>query len=192
MVVYERKKEEIKEVYNKTQNSIYKRGKYILKNIKTMKIFSSALLIFGCFIAALILGVYFLSEDKNEVENITAQHIIYQSIGELGGFLNGEGTMVKTINVVSDNIDNPDIEAIVNCYTNTSATVFRDYLRAVNFSMGQFCKVQQNLEATSTSNQNNSDRCIEPKSIIMSVDELEKLGRKYTGDLATDLARCKI
>ena len=53
-------------------------------------------------------------------------------------------------------------------------------------------KVQQNLEATSTSNQNNSDRCTEPKSIIMSVDELEKLGRKYTGDFATDLARCKI
>jgi hypothetical protein len=157
-----------------------------------MKVFGSALLIFGCFIAVLILGVYFLSEDKNEVENIRAQHIIYQSIGELGGFSNGEGSMAKTINVVSDNIDNPDIEAIVNCYTNTSSTVFRDYLRAVNFSMGQFCKVQQNLEATSTSNQNKSDRCTEPKSIIMSVDELEKLDRKYTGDFATDLARCKI
>ena len=157
-----------------------------------MNVFGSALLFFGCFIAVFILGVYFLSEDKNEVENITAQHIIYQSIGELGGFSNGDGAMVKTINVVSDNIDNPDIEAIVNCYTNTSATVFRDYLRAVNFSMGQFCKVQQNLEATSTSNQNNSDRCTEPKSIIMSVDELEKLDRKYTGDFATDLARCKI
>jgi hypothetical protein len=157
-----------------------------------MEVFGSALLFFGCFIAVLILGVYFLSEDKNEVENITAQHIIYQSIGELGGFSNGEGSMAKTINVVSDNIDNPDIEAIVNCYTNTSATVFRDYLRAVNFSMGQFCKVQQNLEATSTSNQNNSDRCTEPESIIMSVDELEKLDRKYTGDFATDLARCKI
>ena len=157
-----------------------------------MQVFGIALLIFGCFIAVLILGVYFLSEDKNEVENITAQHIIYQSIGELGGFSNGEGAMAKTINVVSDNIDNPDIEAIVNCYTNTSATVFRDYLRAVNFSMGQFCKVQQNLEATSRSNQNNSARCAEPKSIIMSVDELEKLGRKYTGDFATDLARCKI
>lgn len=163
-----------------------------MKNIKTMKVFSSALLIFGCFIVVLILGVYFLSEDRNEVENITAQHIIYQSIGELGGFSNGESAMAKTINVVSDNIDNPDIEAIVNCYTNTSATVFRDYLRAVNFSMGQFCKVQQNLEATSTTNQNNSDRCTEPKSIIMSVDELEKLGRKYTGDFATDIARCKI
>lgn len=157
-----------------------------------MKVFGSALFFFGCFIAVLILGVYFLSEDKNEVENITAQHIIYQSIGELGGFSYGEGSMAKTINVVSDNIDNPDIEAIVNCYTNTSATVFRDYLRAVNFSMGQFCKVQQNLEATSTSNQNKSDRCTEPKSIIMSVDELEKLDRKYTGDFATDLARCKI
>jgi len=157
-----------------------------------MKVFGSALLIFGYFIVVLILGVYFLSEDKNEVESITAQHIIYQSIGELGGFSNGEITMAKTINVISDNIDNPDIEAIVNCYTNTSATVFRDYLRAVNFSMGQFCKVQQNLEATSTTNQNNSDRCTEPKSIIMSVDELEKLGRKYTGDFATDLARCKI
>lgn len=163
-----------------------------MKNIKTIKVFGSALLFFGCFIAVLFLGVYFLSEDKNEVENITAQHIIYQSIGELGGFSNGEGSMAKTINVVSDNIDNPDIEAIVNCYTNTSATVFRDYLRAVNFSMGQFCKVQQNLEATSTSNQNKSDRCTEPKSIIMSVDELEKLDRKYTGDFATDLARCKI
>ena len=163
-----------------------------MKNIKTMKVFGSALLFFGCFIAVLILGVYFISEDKNEVENITAQHFIYQSIGELGGFSNGESAMAKTINVVSDNIDNPDIEAIVNCYTNTSATVFRDYLRAVNFSMGQFCKVQQNLEVTSTSNQNNSDRCREPKSIIMSVDELEKLGRKYTGDFATDLARCKI
>jgi len=163
-----------------------------LKNIKTMKVFGSALLIFGYFIVVLILGVYFLSEDKNEVENITAQHIIYQSIGELGGFSNGEIVMAKTINVISDNIDNPDIEAIVNCYTNTSATVFRDHLRSVNFSMGQFCKVQQNLEATSTTNQNNSDRCTEPKSIIMSVDELEKLGRKYTGDFATDLARCKI
>jgi hypothetical protein len=163
-----------------------------LKNIKTMKVFGSALLIFGYFIVVLILGVYFLSEDKNEVEKITAQHIIYQSIGELGGFSNRESAMAKTINVVSDNIDNPDIEAIVNCYTNTSATVFRDYLRAVNFSMGQFCKVQQNLEATSASNQNNSDRCTEPKSIIMSVDQLEKLGRKYTGDFATDLAHCKI
>jgi hypothetical protein len=157
-----------------------------------MKVFGSALLFFGCFIAVLILGIYFLSEDKNELENITAQHIIYQSIGELGGFSNGEGSMVKTINMVGDNIDNPDIEAIVNCYTNTNATVFRDYLRAVNFSMGQFCKVQQNLEATSESNQNKSDRCTEPKSIIMSVDELEKLDRKYTGDLATDLASCKI
>jgi len=157
-----------------------------------MKVFGSALLFFGCFIVVLILGVNFLSEDKNEVENITAQHIIYQSLGELGGFSNGEGSMVKTINVVNDNIDNPDIEAIVNCYTNSSTTVFRDYLRAVNFSMGQFCKVQQNLEATSTTNQNNSDRCTEPKSIIMSVDELEKLDRKYTGDFATDLARCKI
>ncbi|MFT6928105.1 MAG: hypothetical protein ACJAZP_003754 [Psychromonas sp.] len=163
-----------------------------MKNIKTMKVFGTALLIFGYFIVVLVLGVYFFSEDKNEVENITAQHIIYQSIGELGGFSNGESAMAKTINVVSDNIDNPDIEAIVNCYTNTSATVFRDYLRAVNFSMGQFCKVQQNLEATSATNQNNSDRCTEPKSIIMSVDELEKLGRKYTGDFATDLARCKI
>ncbi len=157
-----------------------------------MKAFGSALLIFGYFIAVLILGIYFLSEDKNEVESITAQHIIYQSIGELGGFLDGEGAMVKTINMINDNIDNPDIEAIVNCYTNTNATVFRDYLRAVNFSMGQFCKVQQNLEAISTSNQNNSDRCTEPKSIIMSVDELEKLGRKYTGVFATDLAHCKI
>tara|TARA_R110001583_G_scaffold9945_4_gene46310 strand:- start:18281 stop:18754 length:474 start_codon:yes stop_codon:yes gene_type:complete len=157
-----------------------------------MKVFGSALLIFGCFIAVLILGVYFLSEDKSEVENITAQHIIYQSIGKLGGFSNDPYAIAKTINVLSDNIDNPDIEAIVNCYTNTSATVFRDYLRAVNFSMGQFCKVQQNLEATSTSNQNSSDRCTEPKSMIMSVDELEKLGRKYTGNLATDLARCKI
>ena len=157
-----------------------------------MKVFGSALLIFGYFIVVLILGVYFLSEDKNEVENITAQHIIYQSIGELAGFSNGESAMAKTINVVSDNIDNPDIEAIVNCYTNTSATVFRDYLRAVNFSMGQFCKVQKNLEATSATNQNNSDRCTERKSIIMSADELEKLGRKYTGDFATDLARCKI
>lgn len=138
-----------------------------------MNVFGSALLIFGYFIVALILGVYFLSEDKNEVEKITAQHIIYQSIGELGGFSNGESAMAKTINVVSDNIDNPDIEAIVNCYTNTSTTVFRDHLRAVNFSMGQFCKVQQNLEATSASNQNNSDRCTEPKPIIMSVDELE-------------------
>ncbi|MGB5445155.1 MAG: hypothetical protein WBM99_06575, partial [Psychromonas sp.] len=118
-----------------------------MKNIKTMKVFGSALLIFGCFIVVLILGVFFLSEDKNEVENITAQQIIYQSIGELGGFTNGKNAMAKTINVLSDNIDNPDIEAIVNCYTNTSATVFRDYLRAVNFSMGQFCKVQQNLEA---------------------------------------------
>ena len=163
-----------------------------MKNIKTMKVFGSALLFFGCFIVVLILGVNFLSEDKNEVENITAQHIIYQSLGELGGFSNGEGSMVKTINVVNDNIDNPDIEAIVNCYTNSSTTVFRDYLRAVNFSMGQFCKVQQNLEATSTTNQNNSDRCTEPKSIIMSVDELEKLDRKYTGDFATDLASCKI
>ena len=157
-----------------------------------MKVFGSALLFFGCFIVVLILGVNFLSEDKNEVENITAQHIIYQSLGELGGFSNGEGSMVKTINVVNDNIDNPDIEVIVNCYTNSSTTVFHDYLRAVNFSVGQFCKVQQNLEATSTTNQNNSDRCTEPKSIIMSVDELEKLDRKYTGDFATDLARCKI
>lgn len=163
-----------------------------MKNIETMKVFGSALLIFGCFIAVLILGFYFLSQDKNEVENITAQHIIYQSIGELGGFSKGEGAMVNIINVVSDNIDNPDIEAIVNCYTNTSTAVFRDYLRSVNFSMGQFCKVQQNLEATSTSNQNNSDRCTEPKSIIMSVEELEKLGRKYTGNFATDVAHCKI
>jgi len=162
-----------------------------LKNNKTVNVFGSALLIFGYFIVVLILGVYFLSEDKNEVEKITAQHIIYQSIGKLGGFSNGEIEMAKTINVISDNIDNPDIEAIVNCYTNTSAAVFRDYLIALNFSMGQFCKVQQNLEATSKTNQNNSDRCTEPKSIIMSVDELEKLGRKYTGDFAADLARCK-
>lgn len=163
-----------------------------MKNMKTMKVFGSALFLFGCFIAVLILGVYFLSADKNEVKNITAQHLIYQSIGELGGFSNDERAMAKTLNVLSDNIDNPDIEAIVNCYTNASATVFRDYLRAVNFSMGQFCKVQQNLETTSTSNQNNSDRCTEPKSIIIGVDELEKLGRQYTGDFATDLARCKI
>jgi len=163
-----------------------------MKNIKTMEAFGSALPIFGCFIAVLVLGVYFFSEDKNEVDNITAQHIIYQSIGELGGFLNTEGEMAKTINVASDNIDNPAIETIVNCYTNSSVTVFRDYLRAMNFSMGQFCKVQQNLEATSTSNQNNSDRCAAPKSIIMSVDELEELGRKYTGDFASDMARCTI
>lgn len=163
-----------------------------MKNIKTMNAFGSALIIFGCFIVVLILGVNFLSEDKNEAENITAQHIIYESIGELGGFSNAEGVMAKTINVVSDNIDNPDIEKIVNCYTNTSATAFLDYLRAVNFSTGQFCKVQQNLEISSTSNQNNSDRCAEPKSIIMSVDELEKLGRKYTGDFAIDFANCKI
>ena len=163
-----------------------------MKNIKTMKVFSSALLIFGCFIVILILGIYFFSEDENEVEKITAQHIIYQSIGELGGFSEGKNEMVNTINVLGDNIDNPDIEAIVNCYTNTSPIVFRDYLRAVNFSKGQFCKVQQNLEATSSSNQNYSPRCAEPKSIIMSVDELEKLDRKYTGDFATDLARCKM
>jgi len=163
-----------------------------LKNIKTMEAFGSALLIFGCFIAALILGVYFLSDDKNEVENITAQHIIYQSIGELGGFSNSESAITKAISMLNDNIDDPDIEAIVNCYTNTSTTVFRDHLRSLNFSMGQFCKVQQNLEITSTSNQNISDRCEEPNSIIMSEDELEKLGRQYTGDFATDLARCKI
>ncbi|PKG39018.1 hypothetical protein CXF74_10380 [Psychromonas sp. Urea-02u-13] len=159
-----------------------------------MKVFGSAVLIFGSFIVVLVLGVYFLSEDKNEAESTSAQHVIYQSIGELGGFSNGESSMVKTINVLSDNSDNPDIESIVNCYTNSSATVFRDHLRAVNFSLGQFCKVQQNLEATSTStsNQHNSDRCIEPKSIILSIDELEKLGRKYTGDFAADLARCEI
>jgi hypothetical protein len=161
-----------------------------------MNVFGSAFVIFGCFIVVIVLGIYFLSKDNNEAKNITAQHIIYQSIGELGGFSNGEGAMVKTINVLSDSIDNPDIEAIVNCYTNTSATAFRDYLRAVNFSMGQFCKVQQNLEttatATSTSNLNNSDRCTEPKSMIMSVDELKKLGRQYTGDFATDLASCEI
>ena len=166
-----------------------------MKNIETMKVFSSALLIFGCFIIILILGVYFFSEDNNEVENITAQHIIYQSIGQLGGFTNDTNdkvALVKAINELNDNIDNPDIETIVNCYTNTSATVFRDYLRAVNFSMGQFCKVQQNLEKISKSNQNNSARCAKPKSIIMSAAELESLGRKYTGDFAADLARCKI
>ncbi len=163
-----------------------------MKNIKTMKVFGSALLIFGCFIAVLILGVYFLSKDNNKVERITEQHIIYQTIGKLGGFSNAEVSVAKSINVLSDNIDNPDIEIIVNCYTNTSTTIFRAYLRAVNFTLGQFCKVQQNLEATSTSNQNSSDRCSEPKSIIMSVDQLEKLGRKYTGDFTTDLALCKI
>lgn len=157
-----------------------------------MKVFGSVLLIFGCFIVVLILGVYFLSEDKNKLENVTAQHIIYQSIGELAGFSKSKSTIVNTINVVNDNIDNPDVEAIVNCYTNTSTTIFRDYLRAVNFSMGQFCKVQQNLEATSTSHQNNSDRCAEPISIMLSKGELKKLGRQYTGDFTTDLASCKI
>lgn len=162
-----------------------------MKNIKTMKVFGSALIIFGCFIVVLILGVNFLSEDKNELENITAQHIIYQSIGELGGFSNNQSAIAQTINAISDNIDNPDIGVIVHCYTNTSSTVFHDYLRAVNFSMGQFCKVQQNLEVTSATNQNNSHRCTAPKSIIMSADELEHLGRKYSGDFAADLARCK-
>ena len=163
-----------------------------MKNIKTMNVFGTALLIFGCFIIVVILSFYFLSEDKNEVKNITAQHFIYQSIGKLGGFSNGEVAMVKTINTVNDNIDNPDVEAIVHCYTNSSATVFRNYLRALNFAMGPFCKVQQNLEATSKSTQDNSDRCVEPKSIIMSEAELEKLGRQYTGDFAADLAHCKI
>lgn len=163
-----------------------------MKNIKTMKVLGSALLIFGSFIVVIILGVFFLSEDKNELENITAQHIIYESIGELSGFSNGEATISKTINVLNDNIDNSGIEVIINCYTNTSTTAFLDYLKAVNFSMGQFCKVQKNLEVTSTSNQNISDRCIEPKSIMMSEDELEKLDRQYTGDFAIDLARCKI
>ena len=161
-----------------------------MKNVQTIKVFGSALLFFGCFIAILILSVYFLSEDKDKVENITAQHIIYQSIGKLGGFSNDEYSIINTINVISDNIDNPDIETIVNCYTNTSATAFRDYLIAVNFSKGQFCKVQKNLETTSASNQKISDKCTAPKSIIMSADELEKLGRKYTGDFETDLARC--
>lgn len=157
-----------------------------------MKVFSSALFIFGCFIAALILGVYFFSEDKSKSENITAQHIIYQSIGDLGTFSNGEAAVAQAINVLSDNINNPDIEAIVHCYTNTNSTGFRDYLRAVNFSMGQFCKVQENLEVTSQANQNSSDRCTAPTSVIMSVDQLEKLGRQYTGDFDTDLAHCKI
>ncbi|MDA7746856.1 hypothetical protein N8878_05940 [Psychromonas sp.] len=58
--------------------------------------------------------------------------------------------------------------------------------------MGQFCKIQQNLEATSTSNQHISDRCTKPKSIILSADELEKLGRQYTGNLTGDLTNCKI
>jgi len=156
-----------------------------------MKAFSSALVIFGCFVAVLILSVFFLSEDKNEVQNNSAQQIIYNAIGDLGGFSNGQVEMANTINLLSDNIDNSDIETIVNCYTNSNVTTFRDHLRAVNFSMGQFCKVQQNLEVTSTSNQHNNDRCIEPKSIILSTDELGKLDRKYTGDLATDLAQCE-
>ena len=167
-----------------------------MKNINTIKAFSSALLIFSFFIIVLILSVYSLSEDENEVKNSTALHIIYQSIGELGGFSTAEDTITitKTINAINDNIDKPDIEAMVNCYTNTNATIFLDYLRAVNFSMGQFCKVQKNLKATSTStsHQNKSDRCIEPKSMMMSATELEKLGRQYTGDFVTDLARCKI
>jgi hypothetical protein len=167
-------------------------GNYILKNIKTIKVFTSALLIFSCFIIALILSIYFLSEDNSEVENITAQHLIYKSIGKLGGFSNDEIAMPQIIDLISDNIDNPDIETIVKCYTNSSSTIFRDYLRAVNFSRGQFCKVQQNLEETSSSNQNNNSRCTAPKSIILSEDELEKLGRSYTGNFAADLTYCKI
>ena len=167
-----------------------------MKNINTIKAFGSALLIFSFFIIVLILSVYSLSEDKNETENSTALHIIYQSIGELGSFSTTEDTITttKVISAINDNIDKPDIEVIVNCYTNTNATHFRDYLRAINFSMGQFCKVQQNLKATSrsTSHQNKSDRCIKPKSIIMSATELDKLDRQYTGDFATDLTRCKI
>jgi len=164
-----------------------------LKNINTIKAFGSALLIFSCFIIILILSVYSLSEDKNEAEKSTALHIIYQSIGTLGGFSTAEGTITitKTISVINDSIDKPDIEAIINCYTNTNATHFRDYLRAVNFSMGQFCKVQKNLKTTSAPHQHNSDRCTEPKSIMMNTNELEKLTRQYTGDFTTDIARCK-
>ncbi|WP_284203295.1 hypothetical protein [Psychromonas marina] len=163
-----------------------------MKNIKTMKVFGSALLIFGCFIIVLVLGVDFTSEDKNKVESNTAQHRVYESIGELGGFSKGEGVTANIINEVNDNIDNPDLDVIINCYTNSSVTAFRDYLRAVNFSKGQFCKVQQNLEVTSTTNQINNERCIAPASIILSADELEKLDRQYTGDLTADLASCKI
>ena len=96
-----------------------------------MKIFANALFIFGCFIAVVILSVYFLSTDKAEVEQNSAQHIIYQSIGEAGGFSKGDGTVVRSVNILNENIGSPDIEAIVRCYTNSSATVFRDYLKAI-------------------------------------------------------------
>jgi hypothetical protein len=143
------------------------------------------------FYSSSYFGCFFLSEDKNELENIEAQHIVYKSIGTLGGFSKSGISMAKTIITLSDNIDNPDIEAIVNCYTNTNATVFRDHLKAVNYAMGQFCKVQQNLQATSATPQNKSEKCTEPKSIILSADELKKLGRQYTGDYQADIAICK-
>jgi hypothetical protein len=160
-----------------------------------MKAFSSALIIFGCFIAVLILSVNFLSEDKSELENISAQHLVYQSIGDLADFSitsKTERSIAETINVLNDNIVNSDIETIISCYTNANTIDYRDYLSALKFSMGQFCQVQQNLEATSTANQNNNDRCTEPTSLIMDQDELKKLDRQYTGDFAIDLASCKI
>lgn len=165
-----------------------------MRNVKTMEAFSRALLIFGCFIAALILGVFFLSADKNEMKHIQAQQIVYQSIGELGDFSNNSNTedsLSKTINALNDNVGNPDIEAIVNCYTNSNASVFRDHLKAVNYAMGQFCKVQQNLQETSATTQNSSDKCTEPKSIILSSEQLKELDRQYTGNFQADLASCK-
>ncbi|WP_413699622.1 hypothetical protein ACLKMH_19645 [Psychromonas sp. KJ10-10] len=140
------------------------------------------------------MSVFFLSEDKNEVKNIKAQQIVYQSIGELGGFSNNsnaEDSLSKTINALNDNLDNPDMEKIVNCYTNSQVNVFRDHLKAISYAQGQFCKVQQNLEATSATTQNNSDKCNQPESILLSADELKKLDRQYTGDLQADLASCK-
>ncbi|PKF62476.1 hypothetical protein CW745_03320 [Psychromonas sp. psych-6C06] len=168
-----------------------------MNNIKTMRALVSALLIFACFIVTLVLSIYFLSDDTSEAEEMTVQHIIYQSIGELGGYSDREGTLVKAINVIDDNIDNPEVEKIINCYTNNSVSAFREYLKAVNFSQGQFCKVQQNIQAVSSSHQNNADlnnndRCIAPNSIIMNEATLKNLGRQYSGDFASDLASCKI